>query len=321
MAGHFTVDKKYNFNDLKEGARIEESDFITHDALGNVMQLKYHDEEHKVREYIVRPGIFKLMKTMSGLDLCAAEFVRDQILEDLVSTAKIEQCVDRFIRNIPIYKSEFGIEIAMRNMLVFGVPGTGKSTQINKVAAKYVEDGKTLVIIWDTSDFAAADVKHFISGFKYEGIEKFFLIAEDIGGNENASLQARSDSALLSLLDNRQKTFTIPSMIISTTNYIMNLEGNIANRSGRFDDKIEVEYPSKDARQKLLKFFAKDYATQDALDIIASDKCKEFPPAHIKEAYIRSRLSEEPLADVIQEMIKEVEAFNKAFSKNKGMGF
>ena len=319
--GYFLLDRKFNFNDLKVGDRIEESDFISHDADGNVIQLKYHEDEAKIREYKVYPGIFKVNKTMAGLELVPAAFVHDNLLEDLVSTAKIEKCVDRFITNIPLYRQEFGIEIPMRNMLVFGVPGTGKTSQINKVATKYVQDKKTLVIIWDTADFEASSMKNFIAGFKYEGIEKFILVAEDIGGSENAGLLARSDSALLSLLDNRQKTFTIPSMIISTTNYIMNLEGNIANRSGRFDDKIEVEYPNSDARQKLLKFFSKEYCTDAALTLIGSDKCKEFPPSSIKEVYIRSRLSGDSLVTVITEMVEEVKQFNKAYSKNKGVGF
>jgi AAA+ superfamily predicted ATPase len=318
--GHFTVKHKFNFNEMKLGDRVEESDFITHDAAGNVIQLQYNEDEHKIKEYIARPGIFKIQKTMAGLELVHAEFVQDQILEDLVSTAKIELCVDRFFRNIPLYKEEFGIDVPMRNMLVYGVPGTGKSTMINKAATKYAKDGRTLVMIWDTSDYEAGTVKNFISGFRYENVDKFILVAEDIGGNENATHQTRSDSALLSLLDNRQKTFTIPSMIISTTNYIGNLEGNIANRSGRFDDKVEVEYPNGESRKKLLKFFAKEHCTDDALELIASDKCKDFPPAHLKEAYIRSRLSESPLKTVINEMIEEVKLFNKNFSKNKGMG-
>ena len=318
--GYFTLARKFNFNDLKPGDRVEESDFITHDANGNVVQLKYNEDEAKIREYIVRPGIFKVNKTMAGLELVPASFVQDDLLEDLVSTAKIEKCVDRFFKNISLYKEEFGVEIPMRNMLVFGVPGTGKTSQINKVAMKYVQDKKTLVLIWDTADFEASSMKNFIAGFKYEGIEKFILVAEDIGGSENAGLLARSDSALLSLLDNRQKTFTIPSMIISTTNYITNLEGNIANRSGRFDDKIEVEYPNSEARKKLLKFFSKTYCTDEALTLIGSDKCKEFPPSSIKEIYIRSRLSEDSLVTVITEMVEEVRQFNKAYTKTKSMG-
>jgi SpoVK/Ycf46/Vps4 family AAA+-type ATPase len=93
------------------------------------------------------------------------------------------------------------------------------------------------------------------------------------------------------------------------------------NRSGRFDDKIKVGYPDAEARKALLKFFSKDKADEESVALIGSNTCAEFPPSHIRECYIRSRLHEKPLLSVIKELAAEIAKFKKAFSEQKGMGF
>lgn len=318
--GFFKVQRKFNFRELNIDDKIDESDFISHDAEGNTIQLKYYpDEEKSYAKYEVKPGVWKIAKTMSGLELVPTSFVKDNILENLVSTKHIEDIIDCFFENIPLYK-EFGIEIAKRNVLVYGKPGLGKSVGLAKAADKYARDGKTIVVVWNTSDLEASPVKSFISSFDYKGPEKIILIAEDIGGSENQESRVRSDSGLLSLLDNNEKTFTIPVMVIGTTNYIENLEGNISNRSGRFDDKIEIEYPNAESRIALLNFFAKDYSTDKARATISSTRCNEFTPASIREAYIRSRLRKITLDETLEQMIKENAQYKKGFSKQGAMG-
>lgn len=319
--GYFKIKAKYNLMDLKIGDRIERSDFFTHDASGNAVQLEYIAPEENVQDYTVKPGIFKISKTMFGLQLDPTSFVKDEILEELTSTREIEEIIDTFFSNLHLY-AEFGIEIPKRNVLFYGEPGTGKSTSISRVTRKYCDDGKTLIIIWDTARFESYEVKSFIQSFKYEGVEKIILVAEDLGGLENRNRGVMSDSSLLSLLDNNEKTFKIPVMVIATTNFPENLEGNISNRYGRFDDKIEVGYPTPENRQKLLQFFAKTHCTPEALELIASKVCDKFPPSHIREVYIRSRLRSKSLVDVIREMTGETKLYEKGFDKrNDKIGF
>ena len=161
--GHFIVKSKFNLHDLKEGEKISESDFFTHDAEGHAIQLTYVPADENGEEYIVKPGIFKITKTPLGLNLEHTSFVKDEILEELTSTQEIEEIIDTFFDNIHLYK-EFGIEIAKRNVLVYGDPGTGKSTQLSRTAKKYSSDGKTIVVVWDTARFEAYEVKQFIQG-------------------------------------------------------------------------------------------------------------------------------------------------------------
>ena len=206
-------------------------------------------------------------------------------------------------------------------MLLFGPPGSGKSTVLNKVSRRYGNDGKTAVLLWATDKFDASNVKDFIKSFEYQGVERFILIAEDIGGVEVSNARIQSESSLLSLLDNQEKTFKISTMIIGTTNYPENFMGNLTNRPNRFDDKINVGFPPAEARVELLRFFDKDnLANEEAVNLIASKKCQEFTPSHIREVIIRSAIYDRHVTETITEMLDEIKNFKNAFEDKRRMG-
>lgn len=319
MAGSFVLKNKVNLRELTKDTIVPPSDFALQVG-DDFIQFEYKEAEKTFAKYPVKPGIYSILKTMAGYDLKPTSYARDGILDEFVSTKHIEEVVDCFFKNIPLY-AEFGIEVPKRGVLLYGPAGGGKTTALNKCIEKYAADGRTAVVSWQTSKYEASEVQDFIRCFDYQGVDKIILVCEDLGGIENEQTRMRSDSSLLSLLDNQEKTFTIPVMIIATTNYPENFAANIMNRPGRFDDKIEVPPPSGDARKALLNFFSKGAAPQEALTLIASDKCKEFVPAQIREVYIRSRLRSKSITDTIKEMLEEVELYNKAFSKRKGVGF
>jgi hypothetical protein len=318
--GHFKVKKITNVDELKIDDIIPESDFASLTPKGNFFQLEYVEDDEKKEPYHVKPGIWAIQKTMQGLKLLPTSFVSDKILDSFTSTNHITDKIDCFFNKIPVYY-EMGFEVAKRAALLYGPAGTGKSTAITKIANKYTADGKTAVIIWHTDKFEAYQVKDFIKSFDYVGVEKIILVAEDIGGVEIDQARIKSDSSLLSLLDNQEKTFTIPTFILATTNYPANFMGNLTNRPNRFDDKIEVGYPTSNQREKLLEFFGKDMVTQEAKDQISSNQAKEFSPAHIREVVIRAKIYDKTLEQVIREMVNEIETYKRAFEKENRMGF
>lgn len=319
--GHFIVKDITNVDDLKIGQIIKESDFASLTNKGIFFQLEYVEDESTLEPYKVRPGIWAIQKTMAGLKLYQTSFVADKILDTFVSTSHITDKIDCFFNKIPVYY-EMGFEVAKRAALLYGPAGTGKSTAITKIANKYTQDGKTAVVIWHTDKFEAYQVKDFIKSFHYDGVEKLILIAEDIGGVEIEDARMKSDSSLLSLLDNQEKTFTIPVFILATTNYPENFMGNLTNRPNRFDDKIEVGYPTGEQRVALLKFFGKEMITEVAEDAMLKNSTKEFSPAHIREVVIRAKIYDKTIPAVISEMVAEIENYNKNFAKNGGrMGF
>lgn len=318
--GKFKVKKITNVDELKIGDEIPESDFASLTPKGNFFQLEYVEDEEKPEPYNVKPGIWAIQKTMGGLKLFPTSFVSDKILDTFVSTSHITDKIDCFFNKIPVYY-EMGFEVAKRAALLYGPAGTGKSTAITKIANKYSGDGKTAVVIWHTDKFEAYSVKDFIKSFTYVGVEKLILIAEDIGGVEIEQARMKSDSSLLSLLDNQEKTFTIPVFILATTNYPANFMGNLTNRPNRFDDKIEVGYPTSEQRVALLQFFGKDMVTDVAKEAMSKNSTKEFSPAHIREVVIRAKIYDKSIPLVISEMVGEIETYKKAFEKGGKMGF
>lgn len=318
--GSFKLLKITDLSQLNENTVIPESDYSITTQDGKFIQFKFSEETRVQARYNVNPGIWKIVKTMQGYALEKTSFVKDLILEEFTNTKKIEEAVNCFFNNLHLYK-EFGIEVPKRGVLLYGPAGSGKTTAISKCIDQYTKDGKTAVIVWHSAKMEAYEIKDFISTFDYKGVDKIILVIEDLGGVENENMRIASDQSLLSLLDNQEKTFTIPVMIIATTNFPENFASNLTNRAGRFDDKIEVGYPDANARMALLKFFAGDWATPEALEFVSNKKCEKLAPSQLRESYIRCRIHSKPLLETLKELTTEAELYEKAFSKRSGMGF
>lgn len=318
MSGHFIVKSKKKLADMLEGDRIETSDYAQITPEGFFVQLEYKEGQETRRTYKVKPGVWTIQKNMvEGIFLDKTSFSTDELLNTIDNTQEIRKRIDCFFKNIHRYK-ELGFDVARRNMIIYGPPGTGKTSTINKIAQDYTTDGATAVIIWTTDKFESYEVKDFVKSFEYtEGVQKIVLIIEDLGGVEIDQSRMQSDSSLLSLLDNQEKIFKIPTLILATTNYPENFLGNLMNRPQRFDDKLEIPLPGSEDRKKLLSFFTKGAADEDSLSLIGSKQCDKFSTAHIRGVFINSEIYSKSLKEAIKDAIAEIALFEKAFQKNK----
>lgn len=314
---YFKVKAITEIDKIEIGNRIEISDYVISNE-NKFIQLQYNQENNDF-SVDVKPGIFTVKDTATGLQLFETSFNNDCLLESFINTKVITDKVDCFFRNLDKY-AKYGIEVPKRAMLLHGPAGTGKTSSIASVVKKYVSDGKTAVVIWKTDVVHPDEIKHFITHFNYIGVDKLFFIAEDLGGVEIEDRVIPSSSSLLSILDNQEKTFKIPTLIFATTNFPQMFLANIANRPQRFDDKIEIGYPNATARRELLKFISQNEASDEALNEIEHKRYEGFTPAHIREAVIRSAIYEITLMDSFKNMLSDIESYNKSFSKAKSIG-
>lgn len=317
MSGHFKVKAITDLNTVQIGQEFSESDYSTLTPEGKFVQLAYEEVEAEATPFKVEPGIYSIMQNMSGLYLEKTSFTQDKILEDFVNTVEIEEKAACFFRNVGKYK-EWGIDVPTRKILLYGAPGGGKTTALARIANKYHDEGKTAVVIFPTEKFEAYQIKDFVKTFEYVGIDRLILVMEDIGGVEMEEVRRSSDSGLLSLLDNQEKTLKIPTLVIATTNYPEVFMGNLMNRPGRFDDKIKTKLPVPAARVKLAEFFVKRPLEEVESKLLLATKAEGLSPAHIKEIVIRSAIHEKTLEATIKEVIQEIEEYNKAFKEGTG---
>lgn len=318
MSSYFKFIKSTSLKTITTKEKIPTSD-LSFVVDGKLIQFKLIEEETKYNDIKLTNGVFTICQNNMGFYLEKSEFNKDNILDEFVHVEDLEKKVDCFFKNLHRYK-EFGIEIPKRSMLLFGPAGSGKSTGIQKVIRKYQEDKETCVLIWNTDVIEASSIKKFFKYTDCSKIKKLILVAEDIGGIEADEVRIKSESSLLALLDNKDKSFKVPILILSTTNHPEIFMGNLTNRPDRFDDKIEMSFPNPEMRLRLYKFFTKEDPSEEESKLLTSDNCKEFTPAHIREINIRSAIYDKKRIDVIKDIIKDINFFKSGFTKKNKLG-
>jgi SpoVK/Ycf46/Vps4 family AAA+-type ATPase len=314
---HFILKAKHKLAELPVGTRIDECDFVTTLNSGEFVQMTYVDDDNTKTPYIVKPGIWNITRENNAIKLEVTEFSKEDILESFVKTKNVTDKIDCFFNKLHIYK-KYGIETPKRGVLLYGPAGSGKSTIIKLVSKKYAKDNNTAIVIWPTDKIDPNEVKEFIKSFEYKDVTKLILIAEDLGGVEVDEVKVKSYSSLLALLDNQEKAFRIPTLVVATTNHPEAFLGNITNRPGRFSDKIEVGYPSSEDRQELFKFYLKERVTESLVNKMGDKKYGKFTPAHIQEIALRSDLFDLTVEQSIDSIAEEISEYEKMFQgKNK----
>jgi AAA+ superfamily predicted ATPase len=162
-----------------------------------------------------------------------------------------------------------------RGFLLWGPPGSGKTSTIAFVVKQMVASGG-LVLLGNTNPGILADMLKKMRQVEPE--RPAVVLLEDI----DTLIQQYGESEVLSLLDGEASIDNV--VYLATTNYPENLDGRIINRPSRFDRVVKIGMPTAEGR---LAYLGSRNLELPATELDAWVEATEgFSIAHIKEVIV-----------------------------------
>jgi SpoVK/Ycf46/Vps4 family AAA+-type ATPase len=166
-----------------------------------------------------------------------------------------------------------------RGILLYGVPGGGKTSIINLLCKELIENMSGVVFTINNPDDLGL-YKNFM-GEIYRVIEKdrpIITIIEDIDG---LCQHKEVETSLLNVLDGIEQLQNV--VYLATTNYTERLSERILNRPNRFDMRIEVKSPNDECRRMYLEHKLKPEDLKDVSIETWIEETRGMTMAHLGE--------------------------------------
>ena len=218
---------------------------------------------------------------------------RDFSIDDLVdfpdsnSKAVITQ-IEQFW-NLKEHFRNYGF-LWKRGILLWGPPGSGKTSTVQIIAQKIIERNGIAVSVYNPLLTAAG--LHILRRIEPE--RPVLGLIEDI----DAIIHDWGESDLLALLDGENQIDNI--VYLATTNYPQNLDLRFVNRPSRFDIIAKIGMPNENARRMYFK------AKSKSIDSSAIEKWVKdtdgFSMAHLKEMLISVEVFGNAYDDVLDRL-------------------
>lgn len=326
--GQFILKNKINLSqiDINSLKTLPESDLCLQHG-DYILQFDFEDEEEEEEKYKIEPGTFLITDTSNGIVLNKLPLKERNLLENVDNTSRIINEAKTFFKKLHVYEKLNRPK--KRGVLLYSKPGMGKTSAIERVCKKLIdEDAGTVVMVWPTSEIEADTVVRFLTvKSEYDSkCTRLVLIMEDIGGGEREGSHSPNsvDSGLLNLLDGIGMVFSLPTFIIATTNHPENLLQSLADRPGRFDLMLQLPPPSLDERISLLEFISKRSISEAEKAALSLKGVENFSIAHLEEIAVRAELHDKTYEEVIKELLEHSAKFKRDFEdkdKTMGIGF
>lgn len=190
----------------------------------------YHNKAYFTQKELVMPKLYVLPNE-----------IQTEILDD----------IKRFWKSEARYK-QFG-NVYKRNILLYSLPGNGKTSLINILCHKLIDEHDGVVIFIDNPSALGA---YHVCMERFRDIEpnrKVITIIEDF---ERLAKDDHYTAMLLQLLDGNTQFDNV--VTIATTNYPQILEKRFTCRPSRFNLVIEYKKPNDEVRRAYMTMKLKD---------------------------------------------------------------
>jgi len=261
----------------------------------------------------IDPGVYNLrFQDQIGFYLFKKDLKLDE-LTDLESKEckEVMTSISGFWARKDKFK-EYGF-IYKRGILLYGPPGSGKTSLINIISNELITKQNGVVFILQTpSDLRL--YRDFIAEI-YRVIEPtrpIITVIEDIDGLCEMN---DTETTLINILDGIEQLDNV--IYLATTNYTERLSERILNRPNRFDRRIQVGFPDAVTRKKYFKFKLKedDFKNNDIKKWVKDTT--NMTIAHLGELVKSVIILGNDYNETIK-LLKSLKEIPKSFDYNKG---
>lgn len=175
--------------------------------------------------------------------LCPKEIVSSEFLE-LPDTPQqyVFQLLKTFINKREVYK-QYNL-VHKRGILLFGPPGSGKTSIIQQSAKQIVDIGG--IVLFGVAPHVVAHMLNQIRSIEKDRL--IVVILEEI----ESLVNDYGEHDFLSMLDGETQIDNV--VFLATSNFPELLSKRLTNRPSRFDELIPVDMPTRRCRKAYIKF-------------------------------------------------------------------
>lgn len=314
--GNSTARPRISYNGEDVDSPVCESDLYADDRGGKAssMWAVYDGTNFVSCDETVKtlpPGMYTTQESRSlGIYLRKETIV----LDDLISlpdhtSSQIMSDVDTFWAKEDHFK-KLGF-VWKRGILLWGPPGSGKTSTLQQLSAKFIEKGGICIFMNHPKILVSAVRMLRI----IEPHRPIAVLMEDL----DAILYEYGESDLLALMDGELQIDNV--LFVATTNYPEKLDRRLVCRPSRFDIIRKVGMPTADAREVYLQTKNKRLCSDSAELADWVKQTEGFSLAHLKELIISVEVFEISVEESIKRLCMMTKHTPSSTDSDGGFGF